>query len=1268
MAGQGRTLLILAGVLLAGVGAATWLAMSDDDGSAGDAPAEDGTPSASVAAASIAQVPGRSRKQGTAGVFGEIRRTAGRAPVAGQEVLLSPARGEPYSVTTDEQGAFKFEKLPHGGPYELSAAAKGCGTIRIPGIALDRNESRNVGTLFLDPAVKLTVLVRNHMDQPLEGAVVEAFAIPQYVDWDWTKALAQLGQAPIAVGRITSDARGEAQFGEIAVGRWTFTAKKEGFAASGQRYVTLRSDQEPKPVTIWLSPGHPLDGRVVDADKKPVEGALVMAGSPSSGWDSASAPLRSRTTTDAEGRYAFASLESGDTMLWVGRGSAPPVSVGVVVVPRVPHFDITLAGTGRLAGTVTSLADGKPVEGATVRAQCWEDGTNRVGESVTDADGKYAIDIGAGAVNRLSAEKPGQVTVKDSARPQGQRVAQLNVGETVVRDLRMRPASRLTGVVKGPSGPLPGARVLVYFGQQNEGFQQKSATCGADGSYEFASLDAGVVMVTASKEGHWLEGEPSNWWEALQSADAAKDLKIELTEGGEAKRDIELKAGSSVEGVVLGPDGNPLAGVRVSAPASMENPPTGADGVFKLAGVKPGSAVSVWASKDGYRMTVTKPIAVLAGETTTGVTLRMVNQAKVRGKVTTASGAPLAEARVQLAARSPGQNNPWDEQNRWQNAARVPVRPDGTYEAPLTFSSPNQLLVRASALDLATTDSAAVDLVEGRESYEVDIVMPDGSDISGRVVAKGGDAGIAGARVSVSVARDNNVNYGWSGQQAPIWAVTDATGAFTVSHVAAATYEVRAAADGYVVEVKSAKLPADKPLLIEMSPEMSIEGVVVLGDDSPVEGVEVQATGNQTQVKTFGGIQQGPRTSITDRKGAFRVTGLAAGTWSIDVRPPWSSELNIKAKRVDGIAGGAKDVRVAVEQGGAISGRVCDPQGKGIQMAWINANPMPKEGVNLTGNEWRYAQTRADGTFTINGLGEGPYQVHVNANAGGGKSYRPARTDNVAVGTKDLRFTMETGLAITGVVNDPDGRPVSQLQIQAQPVDTQGGQAQGGGAMTDNEGRFTISGLAPGDYRFDVPQWGGPNQAWVLDAKQPVQAGTSDVRLTVGKGVTISGVLLDESGAAITQGWVSAFTKKGGNHKYAQPKPDGAWEIAGLEAGEKYTLAAQSQGRVNATVDEVAAGTKDVRISLAKGLEATGRLVDGAGKGLANVQISFTHPDGKHTQWTQTQADGRFTAAGLVEGSYEAKAWQQSADGRSGDWKSVGTIKAGDRDAELRLQ
>ena len=183
MAGQGRTLLILSGVLLAGVAAAIWMVTTvgsgdapEADEGAGFAAAADASPKSATSA-----VP-RAKRAGTAAVFGEIRRSTASAPVPDQVVMLAPERGEPWTATTDAQGAFRFDKVPHGGPYELSAAAKDCATIRIPGIALDRNEQRNVGTLFLDPSVKLIVRVRSSADQPVAGALVEAFAIPQVID------------------------------------------------------------------------------------------------------------------------------------------------------------------------------------------------------------------------------------------------------------------------------------------------------------------------------------------------------------------------------------------------------------------------------------------------------------------------------------------------------------------------------------------------------------------------------------------------------------------------------------------------------------------------------------------------------------------------------------------------------------------------------------------------------------------------------------------------------------------------------------------------------------------------------------------------------------------------------------------------------------------------------------------------------------------------------------------------------------------------------
>jgi uncharacterized GH25 family protein len=1264
MAGQGRTLAILGGVLVVGIAAVVFVAMSET-GEAPDAskPA-DAAPTIDASAKPATAPAPRAKKVGTAAVFGEIRRSAAKTPVPDQVVTLAPERGEPWTATTDAQGAFRFDKIPHGGPYELAAAAKGCATVRIPGIALDRNEQRNLGTLFLDPSVKLTVRVRSAADQPVEGALVEAFAIPQMIDWDWSKALAQAAQAPIAVGHATTDAAGEASFPEMAVGTWTFAAKKEGFATAGAKRVNLRSDVEPRPVTIYLAPGHPLDGRVLGPDKKPVPGALVTAAAPNSMWDYSGSALRARTVADDEGRYAFAALESGETQLSVARAGGAPTSAATIRVPLVPHFDIVLPGEGAIAGVVTEKETGKPSEGATVRTMGWESGATRAAEAVTDADGKYSIRLGAGAVNRLTVDKQGFVLVRDDASPQGgQRIATIHEGETITKDLVIRRGARLTGTVKFDDGPAAGARVTVLFGRANEGYQQKSATADAEGRYEIASLDKGTTLVTASKEGAYLPDAPDNTWPAMQSPDVAKDLKVEMPESGDVVKDLVLKRGSGIEGVVSGPDGAPLAGARVSATGAVEAPLTGADGAFRLVGAKPGLSVRVWATKDGYVNASNKPFPLVADQPTTGVVIKMLTEPRVRGTVTTASGAAPTEARVLLAYKQAGsQDNPWDETNRWQNATRVAVRPDGTFDAPVGFNPGGKLLVRAVALDQQQTDAKPIDLVEGQDVYEVAIVLTEGVDLAGTVVAKGGTTGVAGARVSIVQKRasDNNVNYGSNGQF-PVWAVTDDAGAFRVPHLAAAQFDVRAEAEGFVVGRATANLAEGKPVVVELAPEMTIEGTVAYADGVALEGVTVQVQTSTQTGRTFGAMQENQPSATTDSKGAFRVTGVGEGTYTLDVRPPWGSDMNIRPLRVDGIAAGARGVKVVAERGGAISGRVADAQGHPIPSAWISANPVQKVGVPMTGNEWRSAQSKSDGTFVVSGLGDGPFNLQVGSNGGGG-GYRPVNLPNVAVGTKDLAIVMEAGMSISGVVNDADGRPIVQMAIQA--VQVGGGNGSGNG-YTDQEGKFTISGLASGTYRLEVPQWGGSNQAYVLDLTQTYAAGTTGLRLVAGKGVTISGVVVDEAGSPVGGGYVSAASSKGGG-KFAQVKNDGTFEIGGLEAGQTYRLDARTTGRVNESVDNVAAGAKDVRIVVGKGLEASGKLSDAAGKPMPSAHVVFANADGKHIQSCQTDAAGRFTVSGLAEGAHEAKVYVRNADG-NGDWKPVGTIKGGDRDVELRV-
>src|SRR6185295_13719035 len=178
MAGQGRALVMLGGLLAVGIGVAVWAMSGETSSETTHDAAPETTSSAATDAGSKAATggPKRPKPKGTASVVGEIRRSKGKVPVPDQEVQLVPEKGDPWTVKTDARGGFKLLEIPHGGPYELRVAAAGCGTIHIPGLALDRNEKRDVGTLWLDPSVSVTVQVRAWSDEPVAGATVEAFA------------------------------------------------------------------------------------------------------------------------------------------------------------------------------------------------------------------------------------------------------------------------------------------------------------------------------------------------------------------------------------------------------------------------------------------------------------------------------------------------------------------------------------------------------------------------------------------------------------------------------------------------------------------------------------------------------------------------------------------------------------------------------------------------------------------------------------------------------------------------------------------------------------------------------------------------------------------------------------------------------------------------------------------------------------------------------------------------------------------------------------
>ena len=245
-------------------------------------------------------------------------------------------------------------------------------------------------------------------------------------------------------------------------------------------------------------------------------------------------------------------------------------------------------------------------------------------------------------------------------------------------------------------------------------------------------------------------------------------------------------------------------------------------------------------------------------------------------------------------------------------------------------------------------------------------------------------------------------------------------------------------------------------------------------------------------------------------------------------------------------------------------------------------------------------------------------------------------------------------------------------------------------ALTDQDGRFVLDKLAPGDYHVNTQKSGlatltEPGRAPIAHvvAGQTVQI---DVRLQ--KGGVIAGRLLEASGEPMTEASVMAMRRINANPSGTAPRlipapiqgPQqtndlGEFRIIGLAPGE-YVVAATPRGAFGfggpgvtpsangtaatttyypGTIDQVAAHTVTVAagqtvdninfsIQSVPAFQVWGRVVDENGAPVAGAMVmlmgdprggaSFMGPTGN----ARTGDDGRFTIAEVPSGTYRMQA------------------------------
>jgi hypothetical protein len=317
----------------------------------------------------------------------------------------------------------------------------------------------------------------------------------------------------------------------IPPGRVQAIVRHPDYVEGTSETVTLHSGGEAK-VRVVLHQGGSLEGRVLDADKRPVAGARVELAA-------ATGTLELVTYTDDSGSFAFAAVPD-DVLISVARPETPS-DIAVRMIVEVPprerkEVEIILP---RLRDTVlVHVTDdrGYPLDRVEVRAVSLDAAVPLRRTLFTDDNGDTELPDAVGLPLRMTLVRPSKASL----------VQQIDVAPPKLTfELAQGLSARGTVTARDGRDRIASAEVAIYTPAG-----VRRATTDEEGAFEIGDLGPGRIRIAAAHPEYApaekvfvLKGEPGN------PVDVGA---VDLVEAGE------------VEGTVVDPNDAPVAGARVA--------------------------------------------------------------------------------------------------------------------------------------------------------------------------------------------------------------------------------------------------------------------------------------------------------------------------------------------------------------------------------------------------------------------------------------------------------------------------------------------------------------------------------------------------------------------------------------------------------------------------------------------------------------------------------------------------------------------------------
>ena len=512
----------------------------------------------------------------------------------------------------------------------------------------DHFEASFGGPSLLLPMGELGVLLGPIPDLPHAGTLLAEVATPSVGGDPW-------------VSRGDGDFRAE----PVPPGRVYAIVRHPDYVEAVSETVTIKSGGEAY-VKVILRQGGSLEGRVLDADKRPVSGARVeLAASQGS--------LERIAIADEAGTFAFAAVPD-EVLLSVARPEAPSDIVAklIVQIPDRERKEVEIVLPRKRDAVLVHVADdrGYPLDRVEVRAVSLDPEVPLRRTLFTNDDGDVEVPDAVSLPLRVTLQRPGKGSV----------VQEIEVAPTkLVYEMAEGIVGRLR--ITGHEGRerVAGATVVLHTRLGPRRFESD-----AEGELEITDLAPSRLRIHASHP-EWASAEKI----VVLAAEPGKQVDLGA---------LDLDPAGEVEGTVLDPNDEPVAGARVgigSVPTYLPLGPlppgittTNRDGKYVLKNVPEGETTIEAYFVDLGRAAVTTKIR--AGLTSTRVDITLPGEGVAKGESKGAGSLALT-----LGERSEGKT---------KAVVVVMVPPGG--EAELAGIEPGERLLRVGDREVRSIEEA----------------------------------------------------------------------------------------------------------------------------------------------------------------------------------------------------------------------------------------------------------------------------------------------------------------------------------------------------------------------------------------------------------------------------------------------------------------------------------------------------------------------------------------------------------------------------------